>query len=101
MALELAVDTGLLKQAADALDDASALFDGRTSPAMASFPLTDTSLGSSAVAREVVAAARRRVEQAIETTALLAALVTEDAGKLRSAAIAFAAAEAAVPVQPR
>jgi len=101
MAVDLAVDTDLLRQAADVLDEASALFHGRASPEVAVFPLTDASLGNSAVAREVVAAAGRRVAQAIESTVLLATLITDDAGKLRSAAAAFATAETAVPVQPR
>jgi hypothetical protein len=101
MAVDLAVDTDLLRQAADVLDDVSALFDGRASPEVPVFPLTDASLGNSAVAREVVAAARRRVEQAIESTVLLAALLTDDAEKLRRTETAFATAEAAVPVQPR
>jgi hypothetical protein len=101
MAVDLEVDTGLLRQAADVLDDASALFDGRTSPDIAEYPLTDASLGNSAVAREVVAAAARRVAQAIESAVLLAALATGGAEKLRSAATAFAASETAIAGQPR
>jgi hypothetical protein len=101
MAVDLEVDTGLLWQAADVLDDASALFDGRTSPDFADYPLTDASLGNSAVAREVVAAAGRRVAQAIESTVLLAALATRDAEKLRAAATAFASTETAIAGQPR
>ena len=101
MAVDLEVDSDMLRRAADILDDAAGLFDGRLSPNLADFPLIDGSLGHSAVAREVVAAAGRRVAQALQTTVLLAALATDDAGKLRSAASAFAATETQVAGQPR
>ncbi|MEP6562932.1 MAG: hypothetical protein ABJD68_17870 [Nakamurella sp.] len=101
MAVDLAVETDLLRQAADLLDDASAIFDGRTSPALPGCPLTDSSLGNSAVAREVVGAARRRVSQAIEAAVLLAAAATDGAGRLRGTAMAFDNTEATVPAQPR
>ena len=101
MAVDLAVDTDLLRQAADVLDDASAVFSGPTSSARLDFPLTDSSLGRSAVAREVVGAAQRRVTQAIEVAAQLATLATDSAGRVRSTATSFDNAEAAVPAQPR
>lgn len=100
MPVDLEVDTDLLRQAAAVLDDAAAIATG-SAPVVIAYPLTDTSLGNSAVAREVVGAAGRRVAQAIEAIALLAAMAADGAGKLRSAAIAFDNAEAAGPAQPR
>lgn len=101
MAVDLAVDTALLRQAADVLDDAAALFAGRASPDIANFPLSDVSLGRSAVAREVVEAAGRRVAQALESAVLVAAIATTNAEKVRCAATAFDLAETANAVRPQ
>jgi hypothetical protein len=101
MAVDLAVDTALLRQAANVLDDASALLAGRASPEIAVFPLGDASLGRSAVAREVVDAAGRRVAQAYESAVLLAAMATDVAEKTRCAATAFDLAETANAAAPR
>jgi|GEM_PF-5920443 len=121
MTTDLAVETTLLRQAADILDDAAAAFAGggagggrgggdpgggaysggggnrgaagHLAGDCPSCPLSDTSLGRSAVGREVVEAASRRVEQAVEATRLLAGLVSVTADKLRITAAAFDAAE--------
>jgi hypothetical protein len=96
---DLAVETALIRQAADVLDDASSSFGAGGQPIEC--PLHDGSLGSSAAAREVSAAACRRVEQAVESAALLANLARESAGRLRTVAAAFEAAESAAIAPPR
>lgn len=93
MTIDLSVDTALLRQAADLLEDAAAAFDGGAACVVYRCPLTDSSLGSSALAREVVSAAARRVEQGVEATRMLAAAATDTGVKLRIAADTFDAAE--------
>lgn len=99
MAVDLSVETALIRQAADVLDDASGILAPHRSSGPSRCPLVDGSLGSSALGREVVAAANRRVLQACEATARLADLIDATAVKLRSAATAFEAAESS-PVRP-
>jgi hypothetical protein len=100
MAVDLEVHTDLLRQAADVLDDASSAFAG-TPRTDGDCPLTDSSLGDSAVAREVAGSAGRRVSQAIEAAVQLAVLATDSARKIRSAASAFENAETSMPAGPR
>ena len=95
MTVDLTVETTLIRQAADVLDDASAAFDSGAACEVFRCPLTDGSLGSSALAREVVGAASRRVTQATEAARRLSILAADAAGKLRTAAGAFEAAETA------
>lgn len=99
MTVDLAVETALIRQAADVMDDAASAFDpGRSAWDCG---LTDDSLGSSAVAREVAGAAARRLRQAGEAARSLAVLAEDAAGKLRTAAAAFDAAEDAAIARPR
>ena len=99
MSADLTVQTPLIRQAADELDDAAGAF--RNGLGETTCPLTDSSLGSSALAREVVAAAARRVVQTTEAGTLLAGQVGETAARLRAAAAAFEAAESAAIAPPR
>ena len=100
MTVDLAVETDLIRQAADVLDEAASSFDPSCEQAW-DCPLTDESLGSSAVAREVAGAAARRVLQACEVARSLAGLSTDAASRLRAASDAFDAAEAAAIAGPR
>jgi hypothetical protein len=94
MATDLAVDTSLIRLAAQAVDEAAAAFDGGAACAVFRCPLVDGSLGSSALAREVAGAAARRVQQAIDATQLLARTASATAADLRAVASTFEAAEA-------
>ncbi len=92
MASELQVDTELLRRAAAVLDTASDRFShgaGRHEGC----PLTDDSLGRSAVAREVVGSAARRVLESIELSGQMAAASARSAERIRAVATAFAAVE--------
>jgi len=100
MTSDLAVETDLIRQCADVLDDASSAFDPGCEVAWGC-PLTDESLGRSAVAREVAGAAARRVLQACAATRSLTSLTAETAGNLRAAAAAFDAAESSIITGPR
>lgn len=100
MTVDLTVETSLIRQAADVLDDASTVLAPATVGDL-SCPLVDGSLGYSAVGREVVGAAARRVIQATDAARRLAELVNDAAIKLRTAAAAFEAAETTAIAQPR
>ena len=101
MSADLAVETALIRQAADVLDDASTTF-GAGGQASICPPLHDGSLGPSAAAREVAGAASRRVEQALEAARLLSDHTSETSGRLRlPAAAAFEAAESSAIAPPR
>ena len=101
MTAALDVKTVLLRQAADMVVDASMNLRGSGADGSARCPLSDDSLGRSAAGREVVEAAARRVSQAVEATQALTDLTAETAVRLRVAASAFEAIEAAVGVVPR
>ena len=94
---ELAVDTALLKAAANAVDDASATFAAAGGKAVGC-RLTDDSLGRSAVAREVVAASARRVQQALQATRIAADEASGVAVRIRTVAAVFDRLESALPV---
>ena len=96
----LKVDTALIRQAAGVLQDAASALDPGCEPVW-DCPLTDESLGRSAVAREVAGAAARRVLQACAATRSLAAQVSETAASLRNSAHAFDAAESSIIAPPR
>ena len=100
MTPELMVDTALIRQAADVLQDAVSALDPGCEP-IGDCPLTDDSLGRSAVAREVAGAAARRVLQACAAARLLAAQVGDTATSLRNSASAFDAAESSIIAPPR
>lgn len=97
---DLTVETTLIRQAADVVDEAAGAFDPGGPSTGPQCPLGDDSLGSSAVAREVVGASSRRVAQAAETARSLARLAADTADRLRVAADAFEAAEAAAIAAP-
>ena len=101
MTSDLAVDTALIRHAAQLLDEAAEAFTGGSSSAESECPLTDSSLGSTAVAREVAGAARRRVLHAIDAATTLAQAAGATATGLRRAAGAFDIAEAAAAGGPR
>jgi len=100
MTMELMVDTALIRQAAGVLQDAASTLDPGCAPVW-DCPLTDGSLGRSAVAREVAGAAARRVLQACAAARSLAAQVGETAASLRNSASAFDAAESSIIAPPR
>lgn len=95
MTSELAVDTALIRHAAELLDEAADAFGPGAGLADAECPLTDNSLGSTALAREVAGAARRRVRQGIDSAAMLARSAAETAAGLRRAANTFEIVESA------
>lgn len=101
MTVDLTVETALIRQAADVLDDASAVLGPDQAGVAARCPLVDSCLGNSALGREVVGAANRRVLQATEAAGRLAGLIGETARKLRSTATAFEAAESSSLRPPR
>lgn len=97
---DLVVDTALLKAAAGSVEDASAAFaavGGRAQGCR----LTDDSLGRSAVAREVVDAAARRVQQAVQATRIAADAASGVAVRIRTVAAVFDHVESAIPAPPR
>ena len=100
MAADLTVETDLIRRSADVLDEASVAFDPGCEPSW-ECPLTDGSLGTSAVAREVAGSAARRVLQACAAARSLSTLAAEAAGGLRITAAAFDAAESAAVAEPR
>lgn len=93
MTPDLLVDTALMRQAAQLLDDAAVVFEGGTACMVFRCPLTDSSLGTSALAREVAGAAARRVQHGVDAARMLAAVAAETGAKLRVAAGTFDAAE--------
>ncbi len=97
---ELTVDTALLGAAASAVENAAAAFTAAGGKALGS-RLTDDSLGRSAVAREVVEASARRVQQAVQATRLAADEATVTAARIRTVAAVFDRLESALPVPPR
>jgi hypothetical protein len=101
MTVDLAVETSLIRLAADVLDDASTALTPGAAGDQLHCPLVDDSLGNSALGREVVDAASRRVIQATDAARRLAELVTDAASKLRTAAAAFEAAESTAIAPPR
>jgi hypothetical protein len=101
MAQELAVNTPLVRRAADVLDDVSQVLSVGGPRNHLMCPLTEHSLGASAVAREVVDAASRRVPQATEATTQLGQAAMAIAEQLRITAAAFEALESAAIVPPR
>lgn len=92
---ELLVDTGLLRAAADMLDDACILF-AQGAGRHESSPLTDDSLGRSPVAREVIESASRRVLEAMDASSRIAEAAGFTADRIRAAAASFDRAEAAI-----
>ena len=96
MSTDLAVETATIRWAADVLDEASEAYEGGVACRVFHCPLGDASLGHSAVAREVVAGALRRVDQALEAARQLARLSSAGAAALRTAAAAFDAAESSL-----
>jgi len=98
---DLAVDTALLRRAADLLDDAVAALRGDSGCEVFHSPLSDTSLGDSAAGREVVAAADRRVIGAVDGAGSLALRVAYAAEKVRVTARHFDLAEAGAIQGPR
>ncbi len=101
MTVNLSVETTLIRQAADVLDDASSVLAPVAAGNLSRGALTDNSLGNSALGREVVGAANRRVLQSVEAAGRLADVVTETARKLRMVATAFEAAESSAIRPPR
>lgn len=101
MTVDLSVETTFIRQAAGVLDDASSALAPGTAGDDSGGELVDNSLGNSALGREVVAAANRRVPQAVEAARRLAVVVTETADKLRTVAAAFEAAESSAIGHPR
>lgn len=100
---DLAVDTALLRQAADAVEIAASRFTPDAGDAQAACPLADGSLGPSALGREVVAAAERRIRAALEAATALAAVGQRCADQLEVAADQFDRLEATLgtPSGPR
>ncbi len=92
----LIVETTLIRQAAEQIDQAAAIFRSHRNRSVHSCPLQGDSLGRSAEAREVTAAAAHRVVDALEVADRMADLSVETAGLLRSTAVAFDAAESEV-----
>ncbi len=101
MTVDLAVETTFIRQAACVLDDASSALHPGMAGDMSGGRLVDNSLGNTALGREVVAAANRRVPQAVEAAGRLAGVVANTADKLRTVAAAFEAAESSTIGPPR
>ncbi len=97
---ELVVDTAVLRAAANSLDDASALF-ARGTGRREGCPLTDESLGRSAVAREVAGSASRRVLEAVQAAEVFARASAQTAARVRAAATSFEIVESAAGGPPR
>ncbi|MGS0684202.1 hypothetical protein ACVBEQ_03405 [Nakamurella sp. GG22] len=97
---DLVVDTALLKAAAGAVEDASTAFAAVVGKALGC-RLTDDSLGRSAVAREVVDAAARRVQHALQASRIAADAASGVAVRIRTVAAVFEQLESAMPVPPR
>lgn len=92
---ELLVNTALLRMAAEILDDAGILFAQGAGRHEGS-PLTDDSLGRSAVAREVIESASRRVLEAMDASGRIAEAAGFTADRVRAAAASFETAEAMI-----
>lgn len=101
MAQDLEVDTTLIRQAADILDDAALTFGDKSGDGELNCPLNDASLGPTALGREVVAGASKRVRQAAEAADRLGLLSSDTASKLRTSANAFEQAESRAIAGPR
>jgi hypothetical protein len=101
MAQDLEVETTLIRQAADVLDDAARTFAGDAGGGELTCPLSDGSLGPTALCREVAGAAARRVQQAAAAAGHLSLLASDTADKLRTSATAFEHAESSVIAGPR
>ena len=99
--MDLEVETALLRQAADVVDDAATAFAGDGMNGAFRYPLTNHSLGHSAAAREVVEAASRRVQHATKAARQLAELALDMAARLRVVATAFETAENSAIAPPR
>ena len=97
---ELMVDTTLLIAAANAVEDASVSFGAVGGKALGC-RLTDDSLGRSAVAREVVEASARRVQQAVQAARMAADEAAGVAVRIRTVAAVFDRLESTMPVPPR
>lgn len=97
---ELMVDTALLRAAAHAVEDAAASFAAAGGRAQGC-RLTDDSLGCSAVAREVVEASIRRVQQAVQVTRMAADAASGVSGRVCTVAAVFERLESAIPVPHR
>lgn len=97
---ELMVDTALLRAAANAVEDAAESFAAVGGKALGC-RLTDDSLGRSAVAREVVQASARRVQQAVQASRMSADEASGAAVRLRTVAAVFDRLESTMPVPPR
>ena len=98
---DLTVDTPLLRRAAEIVDHAAVAYRGDGTCEVFRSPLSDTSLGSSAAGREVVATASRRVAEAIDGAQALALRVATAAEKLRETAHHFELAEDSAIPGPR
>lgn len=99
---DLTVDTVVLRQVAAQVRDAVDVLTPNRLDATAPCPLVDASLGASALGREVVSLAERRVRQGLEAADTLSTTARAAAGGLDQAAAAFddveaTAAEPAVP----
>jgi len=101
MTQELEVETALIRQSADGLDEAARAFAGDAGGGELNCPLTDGSLGPTALGREVVGAASTRVRQGVDAAGKLGVLSADTAVKLRTSASAFEQAEADAIAGPR
>jgi len=90
---DLTVDTPLLRRAAEIADHAADALRGDGTCEVFRSPLSDGGLGHSAAGREVVAAAGRRVLEAVDGARALAVRVAVAAEKIRTAAEQFERAE--------
>lgn len=98
---DLTVDTQMIRRAAEIVDHAAEAYRGDGTCEVFRCPLSDTSLGTSAAGREVVAAAGRRVLEAVHGAQALALRAATAAEKLRAAARQFELAEASAIPGPR
>ena len=98
---DLTVDTALLRATAEVLDDAVGAYRGDDTCEVFRCPLSETSLGTSAAGREVVAAAGRRGVDSVDGARTLALRVAAAAERLRTAAQHFDLAEASAIPGPR
>lgn len=98
---DLTVDTPRLRRAAEMVGDAADALRGDGTCEVFRSPLSGASLGPSAAGREVVAAADRRVRDAVDGARALALRAAETAEKIRVAAEQFERAEAGAMQGPR
>lgn len=97
--MDLEVQTELLRQAADVVEDASTAFTGDGTTLRSE--LAHHSLGQSVAAREVVTAATRRVQHDLEAARRLGDLTRDIANTLRTVAVEFEIAENSAIAGPR